>query len=879
MWIGHGSLRWAGVILLMLALVILSPTNPVRAATIVVDTAGDGDVPANAAHCPSLAPAHTCTLRDAVARSGGGDTIYFAPGLATIHVTHAGGTIRISHDLTIAGQGATATIIDADVNTQPFAITDPNTSSTGIPITANVTFQDLTVQNVSITDGLASGGAILVQSNGTLTLTSANFLNNSNANGGDGIYGGGAIFLNSFLRPALPDPSYQLLSAPLIITNCTFTGNQTDFGGAAIEWNGPITITNSTFMNNASSGFGGGADGGAILDSIAGPDRPTAPTGVVTVSNSTFSNNSSMDGDGGAISANAIVATNVTFNNNQTANGFGGGALELHGNNPSIGSPPPSKIANATFDGNSAGSAQSSGQGGAIYVANGSLTLQNATITNNSAGVSGGGVSLGSGSLMLGNTIVAGNTGAIDGPDVDTPITSLGHNLIGMIDGSSGWTASDKTGGLGGNTNPPNPLDPRLNPLGSNSGATQTRLPLPGSPALDAGDDTICNQTGLGAVNKRDQRGITRPIGSHCDIGATEGTGGLIVPVAGTTPQQAVVGAAFAPALAATIEDAGGTHLGSGISVTFTVVPVGGAGGSFPGNAATATALTDVNGVAIAPTFTANTVTGAYTVTANLTAGPLPGPAPFALTNTAGAPSGISANANTTPQSTVTNTAFSVPLSATVKDSATNPVSGVVVTFTAPNSGPSGTFPGNVATVTATTDTQRGGDGPNFHGQWYGWRPVHRQRDGDGYRDARSIHADKHGGDADGYYARRAGRSSQPERQDRADDATDGHGHVQRRFDAPADRRYLGFEQPAGGLGRQQWANYRAEPGQPGHRYRDAQRGAGADHRDNWGADTDRSRCSAGAGGQIKRHDDRTKRWPNGEANPPVTLMPGRERG
>ena len=161
-------------------------------------------------------------------------------------------------------------------------------------------------------------------------------------------------------------------------------------------------------------------------------------------------------------------------------------------------------------------------------------------------GVLGGGVSISSGSITLGNTIIAGNTTANSSPDADGPITSLGHNLIGMIDGSSGWVASDKTGGTGGNTNPPNPLDPRLNPLGNNGGTTQTRLPLPGSPALDAGDDAICNQTGPGTVNKLDQRGVARPIGAHCDIGATEGTGGLIAPVAGTTPQQATISTAFA---------------------------------------------------------------------------------------------------------------------------------------------------------------------------------------------------------------------------------------------------------------------------------------------------------------------------------------------
>ena len=140
-------------------------------------------------------------MRDAVAKSISGDTISIASGLGTIHVTHAGGTITIGHDLTIAGAGATTTIIDAEANTQPFAITGPNTLSTGIPITINATFKDLTIQNVSITDGSSDGGAVLVQSDGTLTFMNVKFLNNSNANGGDGMDGGGAVFLASNLLP------------------------------------------------------------------------------------------------------------------------------------------------------------------------------------------------------------------------------------------------------------------------------------------------------------------------------------------------------------------------------------------------------------------------------------------------------------------------------------------------------------------------------------------------------------------------------------------------------------------------------------------------------------------------------------------------------
>jgi hypothetical protein len=53
-----------------------------------------------------------------------------------------------------------------------------------------------------------------------------------------------------------------------------------------------------------------------------------------------------------------------------------------------------------------------------------------------------------------------------------------------------------------------------------------------------------------------------------------------------------------------------------------------------------------------------------------------------------------------TPQSTTISTAFAAALGATVKDAGGNPVSGVTVTFTAPGSGPSGTFGGTASGVT-----------------------------------------------------------------------------------------------------------------------------------------------------------------------------------
>ncbi|WP_430284641.1 choice-of-anchor Q domain-containing protein, partial [Salmonella enterica] len=52
-----------------------------------------------------------------------------------------------------------------------------------------------------------------------------------------------------------------------------------------------------------------------------------------------------------------------------------------------------------------------------------------------------------------------------------------------------------------------------LGPLTNNEGTTETHLPQDGSPAIDAGN-LICEAL--------DQRGLPRPSGAACDIGAVE---------------------------------------------------------------------------------------------------------------------------------------------------------------------------------------------------------------------------------------------------------------------------------------------------------------------------------------------------------------------
>jgi hypothetical protein len=165
------------------------------------------------------------------------------------------------------------------------------------------------------------------------------------------------------------------------------------------------------------------------------------------------------------------------------------------------------------------------------------------------------------------------------------------------------------------------------------------------------------------------------------------------------TRQSAAFGEAFAEPLVATVTSNGTPA--AGVEVTFTA-PASGASGTFANGEATETDTTGANGMATSTTFTANaTVGGPYTVTALVTG--LSVPASFSLTNTARVPTTITATSGS-GQSAVILFAFADPLVATVLDSDSNPVSGVVVTFTAPTSEATGWFANGKLTEMVTTD-------------------------------------------------------------------------------------------------------------------------------------------------------------------------------
>jgi len=111
------------------------------------------------------------------------------------------------------------------------------------------------------------------------------------------------------------------------------------------------------------------------------------------------------------------------------------------------------------------------------------------------------------------NSVIASPTRGLGDDCVYFAPNTRGHNIAS--DASCQLTGSGYL----------NSTDPRLDPLSNNGGSTQTHAPLLGSPAIDAVPAADCSNVG-GAPLTTDQRGVARPQGVACDIGAVESTAG-----------------------------------------------------------------------------------------------------------------------------------------------------------------------------------------------------------------------------------------------------------------------------------------------------------------------------------------------------------------
>jgi hypothetical protein len=389
-----------------------------------------------------------------------------------------------------------------------------------------------------------------------------------------------------------------------------------------------FNITSEAHVTISGLTIGNGYATGTSDPDLVGYGGGILNSGTLTVAGCVVSGNKagvqpSTTGLGAGIySSGSMTIINSTISGNDAVTD--GGGLYLQAGSTT-------SIINSTISGNT-----SPGNGGGI-VSTGTTSIVNSTLANNTATTAGGGIFNDTGTLSLGNSIVASNT-SNTGPDVlllSGVISSNGHNLIGKNDGVGSVFPSGSpnvNADIVGTTL--SPIVALLGPLADNGGATPTHVPLPGSPAIDSGNNAnlpadsfdLDGNSNTTEPLPLDQRGQSRIANTIVDIGAVEVS--YAITATSGAGQSAMINSPFVAPLKATVTQSGKPQ--SGASVTFTA-PDNGASGAFSRNLI-AISTTDINGVATAPTFTANGTIGSYSVVAGL-GGALPSTS-FELTNT-----------------------------------------------------------------------------------------------------------------------------------------------------------------------------------------------------------------------------------------------------
>jgi len=362
------------------------------------------------------------SLRNAIGMSVSGDIIDMTGLTGTISLTTGEINITAGQDISIIGPGYNNLTIDCNNNSRAFQIYD-----------ADVAIDSLSIVNGNTTD-FKGGGAIRAIFGSNLTISYCQIRDCTSIESLDSR--GGAIDVLTY------DP------------------------GANFTENGAVTVLiEHTQIENCQAYIGGGAR----FEGISVPF-------TIDINNCTFKDNAT--GPFGPLYS-----------------GNDGGAIEILANQNNDASSTNISITNSTFSGNSTQGITNGREGGALSLGTGTYNINNCTLSNNSSATGGGAIYFwgSNGSCTLTNTIVAQNTANTTGNDILGVILTGGYNLIGDITGA---TFTPTTGDVTGNT--VTPVNALLFPLAVNGGVGETFAIDCFSPAIDAGGGSFLPLDQLG---------------------------------------------------------------------------------------------------------------------------------------------------------------------------------------------------------------------------------------------------------------------------------------------------------------------------------------------------------------------------------------------
>ncbi len=637
----------AGAVMLACTLLALLDGRPVASQGAVRYVKSNG-VAGGA--CGSWAAA--CTLDYALSQAVAGDELWLMAGVYTPTVgIGQSSSFTVPSGVAIYGGFAgvetvraqrnytnNVTILTGDVGVPGNASDNAYHVVTAVNVNANTVVDGVTIRNGNANGGNSatqSGGGMYI-AYGDLTVANVIFANNSAAFYGGGLfsrYGAPTLRNVQFTgNQAVYGGGMYNRSLAITMTDVVFINNTATTGGGMNNKEGRPVITNARFEGNTATSQGGGLynnDGAPQLINVRFENNRAGSTGGGLYSDTGapsltavqfISNSSTASNGGGAYLSKDILTLSGSVFMSNTAKSHGGAIYAykstVSGVNVALWSNNARYNGGAVFTDRSdmqltnLAAAYNQGKyGGVFYNDTSTVTLANATFYTNLATVDGGAIFNDAAPAILNHVTAVDNHadhygGAIysilDTPTVRNSI--LWGNTAekgAVIIGTATFIDTFVEGGcpVGVSCTNAHAEDPLLGAFGNHGGSVHTIPILTGSPAIDR-VSAPCPAT--------DARGVVRPQGTACDMGAYESRGLALTVVSGNNQAIEVYQPYPAPLVVSATSIEG--HAVDGAVATFTSPASG------PGTSPVSKAATFVGGQA-AVSVTANGFPGAYAVT------------------------------------------------------------------------------------------------------------------------------------------------------------------------------------------------------------------------------------------------------------------------